>query len=197
MELRTVIFYGKAGAGKGTQAGLLKKSLEEKDPAHKVLYIETGAAFRTFAEKDNFTARLVKKTLGEGGLLPEFLPVWVWTQFFIDNIEEEKHIILDGLARRPDEVPILLKALEFYKRPSIDVVLLDISDEEAQRRLKSRARSDDADTEVKRRLNWFNENVIPAIERWSTIPGVTVHTIDATSSVEEVHKAIRNALNFS
>ena len=61
MELQTVIFYGKAGAGKGTQAQLLKKYLEEKDPEQPVLYIETGAAFREFAKQSSFTAQMVKK----------------------------------------------------------------------------------------------------------------------------------------
>lgn len=197
MDLQTVIFYGKSGSGKGTQAQLLKQFLKERDPARRVLYIETGAAFRTFAQKDNFTARLVKKTLEEGGLLPEFLPVWIWTQFFIDNIEENGHIILDGLARRPDEVPILAKALEFYNRSAPQIIFLTLTDQEAVERLRARGRSDDEEAEIRKRLQWFNDNVTPAVQAWHKFPEVVVHEISSTPPIEEVHQIILSTLKLS
>ncbi len=197
MPLQTVIFYGKSGSGKGTQAKLLKKFLEEHDQTHRVLYIETGAAFRTFGQQDNFTAHLVKKTLDAGGLLPEFLPVWIWTQFFIDNVQENEHIILDGLARRPDEVPILAKALEFYDRAMPQIVFLQLTDDEAVERLRARGRSDDAEAEIRKRLTWFNDNVMPAVEKWREFPEVVVHEVSSTPPIEEVHKTILAALKLS
>lgn len=197
MELQTVIFYGKAGAGKGTQAQLLKKYFEEKDPTHPVLYIETGAAFREFAKRDNFTAKRVKQTLEEGGLLPEFLPVWVWTNIFIDQVAGNEHIILDGLARREDEVPVLYRALEFYRRPHIHVVVLDITEAEVLSRLKLRGRHDDTEQEIKVRLAWYEKNVVPAIERWKGLPWVEVHTVSAAGNPEEEHARVMQALNIA
>lgn len=196
MDLQTVIFYGKAGAGKGTQAQLLKKFLEGKDREHPVLYIETGAMFRDFAKQSNFTARMVKKVLEEGGLLPEFLPVWVWTDIFIKYVTESEHIILDGLARNSDEVPVLARALEFYKRPTIHVVVLKITEEEALGRLKGRARGDDTEAEIKKRLAWYEANVTPAIKRWSDFPAVSVHEVDAGGTIEEGHARVLQALTL-
>lgn len=197
MDLRTVIFYGKAGAGKGTQAKLLQKVLEERDKEHPVLYIETGAVFRDFAKQNNFTAQMVRRVLTEGGLLPEFLPVWVWTDIFIKYVVESEHIILDGLARNPDEVPVLARALEFYKRPSVDVVVLKVSEEETIRRLKERARTDDTEAEIKRRLAWYEANVTPSIERWKDFPQVRVHEVDAGGTIEEGHQRILATLNLA
>lgn len=197
MDLRTVIFYGKAGAGKGTQARLLKEVLEKRDTEHPVLYVETGAMFRDFAKQSNFTAQMVKKVLTEGGLLPEFLPVWVWTDIFVKYVTESEHIILDGLARNSDEVPVLARALEFYKRPSVDVVVLKVSEEETLRRLKERARGDDTEAEIKKRLAWYEANVAPAIERWKQFPQMRVHEIDAGGTIEEGHARVLAALNLS
>lgn len=197
MELQTIVFYGKAGSGKGTQAQLLKKYLEEKDKEHPVLYIETGAVFREFATQDNFTAKMVKKVLETGALLPEFLPVWVWTDLFIKQITGNEHIILDGLARNSDEVPVLARALEFYGRRSINVVLLQVSDKTVLERLSKRARSDDSGAEVQKRLEWFEKNVLPAVARWKQFPAVRVHEIDSENSIEEGYERVLQALKLT
>lgn len=197
MELQTILLYGKSGAGKGTQAKLLKEYLEQKDPEHPVLCIETGAAFRTFAEKENYTAHIVKEVLNSGGLLPEFLPVWVWTQFFIDHITGNEHIILDGLARQRDEVPILYRAIRFYKRKAPHIVILTIDDTLAASRLKIRARADDTDVEITRRLAWYQDNVSPAIGVWHNISDVVVHEVNSEPSIEQVHRDVVSALGFN
>ncbi len=197
MELQTILLYGKSGAGKGTQAKLLKEYLEQKDPAHPVLYIETGAAFRTFAQKDNYTARMVKETLENGGLLPEFLPVWVWTQFLIDNVTGNEHIILDGLARQRDEAPILYRAIKFYKRAAPRVVVLTLDDTEAAARLKARSRADDTDAEINKRLAWYQDNVTPAIGMWRSMSDVVVREVSSTPPPEQVHVDIISALGYN
>lgn len=196
MELQTVVFYGKAGSGKGTQAQLLKKYLEERDKKHPVLYIETGAVFRNFAKEDNFTAQMVKKVLETGGLLPEFLPVWVWTDIFIRNITGTEHIILDGLARNEDEVPVLARAFQFYNRSSVQVVLLQVSDKTALARLSKRERADDSGAEVKKRLLWFEKNVLPAVLRWKQFPAMRVHDVDSEGSIEDGHRRVLKALHL-
>ena len=197
MELQTIIFYGKAGSGKGTQAKLLQEFIEKKDPEHNLLYIETGAAFRDFAKQPNYTARLVKEVIESGGLLPEFLPVWVWTSFFINNIQGNEHILLDGLARHQDEVPVLYRALKFYKRTTPHIIVLEISDEAATARLKERSRSDDTDKEIARRLTWYDEHVRAAIGMWRNFSNITVTEVNSGQTMEQVHKDIIAALGFN
>ncbi len=194
MNLRTVIFYGPSGSGKGTQASLLKEYLEKNDPAHKVLYIETGEQFRGFMAKDNFTARLVEKVVGEGGLLPEFLPIWVWASFLVDHYTGAEHLILDGLARRRDEAPVLAHALMFYERPRPDVVVLNVSRAWVLERLTARGRHDDTQQEVDRRLSWYEEHARPAFEYLAGAGKFSVHEINGEQTVAEVHKDIVKAL---
>lgn len=197
MDLQTVIFYGKAGSGKGTQAELLRAHLEKVDSAHTATHFETGAQLRSFAQQNSFTAQRVKQSLAEGKLVPEFLPVWVWTTYFMSHLTGDEHLLLDGLARRMEEVPILYQALQFYERKNIKVVVLNISTEESLARLKVRARADDAEAEIRRRLSWFDENVVPAINAWRGVPGVEVIEVFGERPIAEVQADIVKALKLS
>jgi adenylate kinase family enzyme len=114
----TFIFFGPSGSGKGTQADLLIKHLHEKDPHTQTVYIETGAKLREFAKEVGLTAELTRRVMSEGGLLPSFIPIWIWTNIFVRNLRGDEHLVLDGLSRRPVEGPILDGALRFYKRES-------------------------------------------------------------------------------
>lgn len=197
MDAQTIIFYGKSGAGKGTQAKLLESYFQTNDPARHTLYIETGARFRAFMEENNLTAKMVKQALDEGSLLPEFLPVWVWTDFFIKNYTGTEHIVLDGLARRPFEVDVLHHALEFYKRNSIKIIVISVSDDWAAARLKGRGRYDDDDVEIKKRLAWFNENVTSSIEEWKKFTDTAIFQINGEQTIEQVHADVLGALSLS
>lgn len=190
MDARAILFYGKSGSGKGTQAQLLKAALEARDSSRPVLYTETGQRLREFAQGESLTAKRVREYLAEGKLLPEFVPVWVWTECLIDTYTGEGHLILDGLARCKDEVPILYHALQFYGFSKIDVVVLELPDEEARHRLLERKRSDDHAAEIERRLAWYHDSVEPAIDAWRAIPGVGMHTINTVPPISEVHEHI-------
>ena len=85
MKQITVVFFGRSGSGKGTQADLLIKYLEQKYSEHKVLYVETGARFREFQKADNYTAAKVKEVTVAGKFLPPFFPIWNWTGFLVEN----------------------------------------------------------------------------------------------------------------
>lgn len=196
MELQTVILYGRSGSGKGTQGELLKEYIETNDPEHRVLYIETGKGLRTLTGQDVHTGRLTKAILDEGGLLPVFLPVWVWTDALIENFTGHEHMIFDGIARRLIESPVIDDALQFYGRKNTAVVHIDISREQAIARLKARGRYDDNDDDIKARLDWYDTHVIPAIDYFRNKERFRFFDINGEGSVEEVHKAIMRALGL-
>ena len=195
MTPKTYIFYGSSGSGKGTQALLLKKHLEKQDSKDTTLYLETGAHFREFIEKDNHTSRLTKNILEDGGLLPEFLPIWIWTDFFINNFKTgREHLILDGLARRVDEAPVLDKALKFYNREKPEVIILNVSQEWGVERLLKRGRHDDYEDNIKLRIEWYDANVAPTIEFFRNNPDYIIHEINGEQTIEEVHNEIVSKL---
>ncbi len=191
---RTIIFYGRSGAGKGTQAKLLKEWMEQDDPDRLTLYVETGQKFREFMTRNNYTAQKVEDVLAEGGLLPEFLPIWVWTNFLIENYTGVEHLILDGISRRVSEAPVLDAALKFYHLDKPDVILIDTSLEWAKERLLGRGRADDTEEDIKERLEWYEENVVPTIDFFRDNPDYNFVEVNGEQSIEGVHKDIVSKL---
>jgi len=189
MDPKTFIFIGRSGSGKGTQARLLAKYLEEKTES-KVLYVETGAMFREFMEDKNFSSRLTKETIDRGELLPEFLPIWMWSDFLIKNFTGEEHLVFDGVARHIGEAPVLDAALSFYERRNPYLVYLDVSRARAFELLKNRGREDDDDKYINARLDWFDSEVMPSIEYFKNNQFYTFLNINGEQSIKEVHEEI-------
>ena len=184
------------GSGKGTLANLMKEYLEERDSDRKVLSIETGALLREFAKTEGHTQDLSNKVLERGGLFPSFLPVHLWGGHLVKNFTGNEHLVLDGLARRASEVPVLDEAMKFYGREVMDVVVLVISREVAVERLHNRKRFDDIeDKDIKTRLDWYEENTEPGIVVLKSL-GHNIHMIDGSKSIEEVDKETKLALGL-
>jgi adenylate kinase len=192
---QTYIFFGKSGSGKGTQAELLIEKLKEK--GNEVVYVETGKRFRKFIEQtNNHSAELTKKALDKGELIPVFLPVWLWTSAFVEEFTGKEDLVLDGLARRMTEAPVLDSALRFYDRLPCHVIHIDVSREWAFDRLSSRGRTDDTDEYINSRLDWFEKDVAPVIEYFEERKGFIVHTINGEKSIEEVHQEVLKELGL-
>ena len=194
MTSQTFIFFGRSGCGKGTQAHLLQQKLEQS--GGKVLYIETGAKFREFMEKDTYTSHMTKEVMANGGLLPAFLPIWVWSNFLIENFTGQEHLILDGLSRRAFEAPILDSMVSFYKRDRPYVILIDVSREWSKERLMGRKRADDTDEYIESRLNWYDREVVPAIEYFRNHSGYHFLEVDGEKTIEEVNEEIMDKLGI-
>jgi adenylate kinase len=195
MNPRTFIFFGRSGCGKGTQAQLLVKHLESLHGGEKVVYIETGARLREFVKETGLTQNLTADVMAKGGLLPSFLPVWVWTGIFIEKLTGREHIVLDGLSRQPHEAPILHDALKFYGRQKPVVVVLNISKELSKQRLLSRGRSDDKVDDIDSRLAWYESNVIPTIDFFRHNDYYKVIDINGDQPIEKVNADIIAAVS--
>lgn len=196
MNPQTFIFFGPSGSGKGTQAKLLIEELKKRDPGRNILYLETGQKLREFATEASLTARKTKEVLDNGGLMPEFLPVWLWTQYFIDHVSGDEHIILDGVSRRQHEALIIDSALQFYGRKNPTVISLEVSPKWATERMGERGRADDNEVEIKRRLEWYEKNVVPAINHFKNNPYYTFVPINGEQSIEDVHREILEKLKL-
>jgi adenylate kinase family enzyme len=192
----TVLLYGRAGSGKGTQVQLLKGHLE-KTPVQP-LVVETGAAFRSFVGSDTYTGKLTKEKMGRGELPEVFIPVWLWTGVLVEKYSGTEHLIFDGFPRRIIEAQVLDTAFTFYDRAAVTVLVLNISPEKTLERLKLRNRADDATEEqIKARNAWYENDVVPTIEYFRTHPRYSVIDINGDQSVEAVQSDIVKALGLT
>lgn len=190
MQPQTFIFFGPSGCGKGTQAKLLMEELKKKDPERNIIYIETGSKFREIAQGDSFTSQKVKELIGSGGLAPVFLPIWIWTGMMMKNLTGNEHLFMDGMSRRLVEANVLDSALKFYERKNPTIISFEVSDEWAIKLMKGRGRADDADEEMNKRLAWYKENTVPAIEYFKNDPDYRFITINGEHTIEEVHQEL-------
>lgn len=196
MTPKTFIFFGPSGAGKGTQAKILIDHLKNIDPERKTLYIETGQRFRDFITEASYTAEKTKEVIDNGGLLPEFLPIWIWSEYFVKHVKGDEHMILDGLSRRAHEAPILNSAMKFYGREKPFVVHIQVSRDWARERLLGRERGDDKIEQIEKRLDWFEKNVLPAMEYFKNNEFYNFITVNGEQTIVEVNKELMSKLGL-
>ncbi|MFQ5661853.1 MAG: nucleoside monophosphate kinase [Candidatus Paceibacteria bacterium] len=197
MELKTFIFIGCSGCGKGTQAELIQEYLKKESSGQELLYVEAGERFREFLKNGTYASKLSKDIYMNGDLQPAFLSIWVWADLLIHSLKEKMHLILDGSPRKLNEAHVIHEALQFYKRENPYVVFIDVSRDWATERLRGRNREDDKDDDnIKKRLDWFEKDVMPAIEFFRENPYYNFLEINGQQSIEDVHKEIIEKFKF-
>ena len=195
MEPVAIILLGSQGSGKGTQARLLLDTIPTTD-TQTVLNCESGAIFREIIQEGGYTAELLKQKMDNGEILPDFFPVWMWTDVFIAKLNQQDHVILDGFPRTVPQAQLLNETLSFYERKDVRVINLDIKKEVAEKRLLARGRSDDTAEGIQKRLAWYEKEVEPVIDFYKNYKDATYIHIDGEQSVEDVHRDIVQALNL-
>jgi adenylate kinase family enzyme len=201
MKPQSFIFIGRYGAGKGTQSKLLIETLKKKDPSHSILYIETGEEFRKFfTENNSYTAQLSKKTIEAGDLMPEFMPIYIWSKLLVDHYTGMEHLVFDGTPRKPLEAQILDKAFPLYGIEKPWVVYLHTEHNESVKRLSLRAkesgRQDDGREALEERRSEYEDNVIPVVEYYRDNKNYRFLHIEGARSIEEIHTDIVKKLGL-
>ncbi len=195
MELQTVIFTGRSGAGKGMQSEHLKRYLAEHTPDTPVLYIETGEYFRKYVKEPGAVWERARKIIEAGNRQPDFLAIWMWATAFIENFKGSEHLVFDGAPRALPEAKVLDTALLFFDRVNPVVVFLDVSQEWAEERLRGRGRADDLKPEVvARRFAFYTKDVVPVIEHYRTNSAYRFLQINGEQTPEEVFANIKKGL---
>jgi adenylate kinase family enzyme len=189
-----IILMGRSGCGKGTQGKLLAEYIEQQEPKKPVLYVQTGAVLRTFKEKPGYTAQEIKKIYDKGELMPEFITVYTWSTILIEQYTGIEHLIIDGTPRKPAEAHTLDSIFEFYKIPRALVVHLNVSREISRQRLLDRKRSDDTPADIEKRLNWFDEYVVPTINYYRNNPAYMFIELNGEEPIATTQEQLKQAL---
>lgn len=189
MKPLNLILIGRSGSGKGTQADLLVKYFGN------IYHVESGNLFRSLAERNSDVGARVKKMLAEGGLIPEVIAHALWINDIANNVKSEQGIIFDGSPRRLEEAEHLDTVLKFMDRfDNTWALLIDISGEEAFKRLKLRARADDTSAAIQNRLDFYTENVVPVVNHYEKM-GKLIR-INGEQSIEKIHEDVKKELGI-
>lgn len=190
MDLQTVIFIGRSGCGKGTQANLLTEYLRAHDPRKRTVYhLETGTHFRKFIEGKGHSNRLSYEAYLRGELQPSFLAVYLWVKALVDEWNGTEHLIIDGTPRYLDEARVLTTAMRFYRLNPV-AVHLAVPRAFSEHHLRLRGRADDTETDIKKRLDWFETSVLPAIDYLRDEGTFRFIEIKGDDPIEMVHQNV-------
>jgi adenylate kinase len=192
MNQKTILFFGIVGAGKGTQVELLQQYFNEQN--HSSLYIYPGNEYRKISSQDTYISKQVKETLDKGNLQPDALTDGLVVSLLMDRYTGAEILIFDGYPRSLRQSETLADILKFYSINELTVLLINISEEEAVKRMMARGRSDDNVEAIQKRINVYKEQVYPSLAHLEKFISVTVHTINGEQTIEQVHADIKNAL---
>lgn len=196
MNLQTIVFIGRSGCGKGTQVEQFKTFLQQNDHRNS-FHLEAGDRFRAFINEDTYTSHLSQEVSKRGGLQPEFLSIWAWTDKMVYHLNQDEHLLIDGTPRRLSEAKILESVFEFLDRKEVAVVYLNVSREWAIQRMHDRGRTDDKKIEdVIARLDWFETDVVPVLDFYRSHRSHAFHEINGEQEIGKVHQDIVKSLGL-
>ena len=214
MKSRNIIFLGRSGSGKGTQAELLMKKFA-------LANIDTGDILRKLTKRSDKFGKTVLKTISHGKLVPIWLVIYCWLDQLL-KIPSKKGVIMEGSPRQLEEAKTLEEVFSWLGRENFKVVYLQTSAKEVTQRLLTRRicskcgkefslnftpnlkkcsscgcklirRKDDYPKAIKNRMLFFQKKILPVINYFRKKKIVV--EVDGEGSVKEINKIILKKLS--
>lgn len=208
-----LLIMGAPGAGKGTQAVLIKEE-------YNIPHISTGDMFRKAISEQTKTGLLAKSYIDKGELVPDS----VTNTLVRERLSEEdcqKGFLLDGYPRNLDQAKELSKILEDLKIQLDAVINVKVDDEALINRITGRRtcpkcgasfhvtnnkpkvdgicdlcgeklvqRADDQEETIKNRLSVYYGKTEPVLAYYKEI----VKDVDGMQDIGEVFSSIKKVL---
>jgi len=167
-----ILITGPVGSGKTTQAKILAQKFN-------LCFISGGDLARSKAAEKSSEGRRIKQAMKNGRLIDDKIEA----QLVKASIAGKclGGFVLDGYPRS-------LNQLNFFNPGFEKVFLLDISDQEAEKRLILRGRGDDKPEVIKERLGIYHRLTQPVIEYYTKLGKVV--KINGTKNIQDIAKEI-------
>ena len=130
-----IVLMGVQGAGKGTQAVILKQKLG-------LPHVSTGDLFRAMKTLDTPLARRVQDLMNAGNLIPDDVTNEI-VEHRLAEADAQQGVILDGYPRTADQARFLDELLASKGEKITIVPLLNLDRENAIKRIEGRRFSQD------------------------------------------------------
>ena len=188
--MTNIVLFGPPGAGKGTQAEVLKEK-------YNLVHISTGDVFRYNIKNATELGTLAKSYMDKGHLVPDEVTIKMLNAE-VDKNADANGFIFDGFPRTEAQAEALSKLMD-DKDSQIDAMIaLEVEDEVLVQRLlergKTSGRKDDANEDVIRnRIKvYYNET---AILKDYYQKKDKYHGINGVGSINEITERLSKAID--
>lgn len=173
---RNLVFLGRPGAGKGTQAAEAAKLIE-------VAHVSTGDLFRKNLSEGTPVGLLAKGYMDKGELVPDQV-VCDMVKERIGEADAQNGFILDGFPRTVVQADVLAATLEKLGRSLDAVISFEIADEIVIERLSGRLNCSNCGAIFHKTLN------PPAVEGVCDACGQTTLFTRKDDQIEAIQKRL-------
>ncbi len=187
--MTNLVLFGPPGAGKGTQADILKEKYE-------LIHISTGDVFRSNIKNQTELGLKAKSFIDKGQLVPDEVTINMLNAE-VEKNPETKGFIFDGFPRTENQADALAKLLEGKGTEVKAMIALEVEDEVLVKRLlergKTSGRKDDADEDVIRnRIKVYYDETAILKEYYKKQD--KYYGVNGVGSIEEITERISNVI---
>jgi len=180
-----LILFGPPGAGKGTQADLLKDKFN-------LLHLSTGDILREEVSNNTNLGQQAKKFMDSGELVTDELIIEM-IKNKIDSTTNVEGFLFDGFPRTISQAEALDSMLLSNNLNVDKVISLEVDDGVLTERLLSRGRSDDNEETIKNRLNVYKNQTLPIKDYY--LKNNKLVEVKGDDSVEDVNATIVSSIS--
>ena len=180
-NMTNLVLFGPPGAGKGTQADILKEK-------YKLIHISTGDVFRYNIKNETEVGLHAKSFMDKGQLVPDEVTIKMLNAE-VDKNEGANGFIFDGFPRTAAQADALAELLKLKNTEVTAMIALEVDDEVLVERLlergKTSGRKDDADESVIRnRIKVYYDETAILKEYYKKQD--KYYGVDGVGSIEEI-----------
>ena len=185
-----IILFGPPGAGKGTQAKFLVKTLNN-------FQISTGDMLRDEIKKDTEIGKKIISFMNEGKFVDDEIVNSLMKKVVSDSSKQNK-LIFDGYPRTIEQAKNLDLLLKESKQKIDFIFFLNVNKETIikrieKRKVKEKREDDDLDTILKR-YDTYLKTTSPVLDYYSTKQNF--YKLDGNQEIDQINEQIKDFLKL-